>query len=139
MPSTGLTSGNNVKLFKSGVMVGCARSVTFNATADQLSAACKEDGEYTKTIAGSKSWTLELEGAWIPDATIDLFDWAADFKANTELIVSFGTNLAGDKQITGKVRVTSFSAAGPENALATYNVTLSGQGEFNVITLVSPY
>lgn len=116
-----------VEVFISGsnTLVAGQRGLTLPKTAENLDATSKDESGWTKTIGGTRAWDIELDGLLIyEDAGQDYL--LTSFKNNTSLTVQI-TRPDG-KVWKGDARITAHEEAMPYNDVATFKVTLKGEG-----------
>jgi len=112
----------------------CLNSVTLDTTGDDIDTSSKCTGDWTSTLNGRKGWSLGAEAQIIPGTpdtgTVSFNHYFALWKAGTafDAMIAKGP-LAEDIIVRGTVRITSLPASFPDNDVATWTMTLTGQGE----------
>lgn len=111
----------------------CLTSNGWQATGDQIDTSSKCTGEYSTSIQGRKGWTMSGEGQAIPGVTdtatasfnklFTLWKSGATFDAQ---MINIDDE---DDIIRGSVRITALEKTAPDDAVTTFTVTLTGQGE----------
>lgn len=119
------------------------RGASISRSAETVDVTSKDDGLWASSIAGYRSWSIDVDGAWIEgDAMLKAVDDA--FKNGTPLEIAIFMNLErsgqGDsatftakEKYEGEVYVTDFSFDLPYDDLTSYSMTLQGTGELKRI------
>lgn len=114
------------------------RGATLTRSAETIDTTSKDDGLWASAIAGYRSWSIDVEGAWLEgDERLKALDTA--FTAGTPIKVAvlmntgaegtaYGT-LKAKESYTGEAYITDFSYELPYDDLASYSMTLQGNGE----------
>lgn len=113
----------------------CLTTNGWQASGDEIDTSSKCTGGWASSIAGRKGWTITGEGqaiAGTTDTGTASFDkmfalWKAGTTFNVEM---YNTDPdLEDDIIRGPVRITALEKTAPDNAVTTFNVTFTGQGE----------
>lgn len=128
-----IIAGKDVFLYKGTIIVGCATSASLTCNAELLEAACKSSGGWGESVAGTKTWSMSLEGVYkIYDGAdvatnVSVTDWWTNLNNDETVSVKFGTATTGDMVWSGTAFVTSWELTGAD-AAATYSLELTGTG-----------
>ena len=114
------------------------RGATLSRTAETIDTTSKDDGLWASAIAGYRSWSIEVEGAWLEgDERLKALDQAFTNGTPVKVAVlmnagsegtAYGT-LKAKESYTGEAYITDFSYELPYDDLASYSMTLQGNGE----------
>lgn len=113
------------------VKVAGQRGGTFNRSKDMLDATSKDSGSMKNNEYGLGEWTIEGDGLLIEDdagylALEDAFD------LDKKVLVRWST-AAGNKY-EGSALINELSNEAPYDDLATYSVSLTGDGDYAKVT-----
>lgn len=118
----------------SGKAITGQRNATLNRSAETIDATSKDGDLWAEAVAGFKSWSIDCDGAWAEgDEVLGALNEA--FVGSTPVEVQIFMNVTGEagsykakETYTGTAFVTEFSYDLPYDDLATYSMTLSGNG-----------
>lgn len=125
----------NLVLFKIGetgseAVLACSTSSSLTLNEEDIVASCKDGDQWTSSIGGNKSATIETSGLYGDPATTD-FDKLADLIITGPNLVDFvfGTETAGSTVYKGQLRLSSTNCTADDNALGTYSGSFNSVGE----------
>ncbi len=108
--------------------VACQRGVTVTINSDNPDATCKQDDGYTHLLYGKRSFEISADAlqSFTEDADMSiLFDY---YENRTPINFSVANPLFTDVYFTGEALITSIEANSPMEDVATYSITLQGDG-----------
>lgn len=112
-----------------GETILCTTSATLNITNEETETSCKDNGGAYTAIPGRTNWSVQIQGNIIYDNAYGVRDLAklVVSKATTEMV--FGNLSNPDDPVwTGDCFISSYSESAPNNAVATWDVTLTPRG-----------
>lgn len=113
-------------------LLGGQRNATLNRSAETIDATSKDtEGNWMESIAGFKSWGIEMEAAYVADdAAYKVLEDAYLKGDNVYVLIIFGqpSNESVGNAMTGEATITDFPIEVPYNDLVTYSLTLTGSG-----------
>ena len=113
-------------------LLGGQRNATLNRSAETIDATSKDtEGNWMESIAGFKSWGVEMEAAYVADdAAYKVLEDAYLKGDNVYVLIIFGqpTDSSTGNAMTGEATITDFPIEVPYNDLVTYSLTLTGSG-----------
>lgn len=114
--------------------VVCLTSNGFDGTTSEIDTTSKCSGSWGTSLDGQKGWTLTGEGN-----AVALTGGEEALKANQNEVFKlwrsgeeFWAAMFDEELISvryGRARITSYSDSAPNNAVKTFSLTLTGQGE----------
>jgi len=111
----------------------CLTSNGFSSSGDRIDTSSKCTGGWEKSIDGRKGWTMTAEAQKIPGTpdtgTMSFNHYFALWKAGTTFAAQLVNVDDEDDIIRGDVAITSIDNTAPDNDVATWTMTLTGQGE----------
>jgi hypothetical protein len=119
------------------VPFGCARSITFNMTADTIGKSTIGSGNWKEYEVVVKGWDFTIEGLIYLDMTGVLITptvydfWNAMEPITIEFLVTNGTT---EVQYSGEALITNVSTNGNVNNNSSLNITGLGTGELLLST-----
>ena len=117
---------------KKADLLGGQRNATLNRSAETIDATSKDtEGNWMESIAGFKSWGIEMEAAYVADdAAYKVLEDAYLKGDNVYVLIIFGQPSEGSvgNAMTGEATITDFPIEVPYNDLVTYSLTLTGSG-----------
>lgn len=135
--------GHNFRAFVDGVGAGHAESCAYSLTIDSKELSDKdvdpgstEPGAVAVTL-GKKRLEIKVTAfVWESDngstaATGGYRDILTKAMNGTEVEFLFGTNVAGDTQLTGNGYITNFEGTGDDGSEAKYSFTIKSNGTFS--------
>lgn len=134
--ATNRTSGNLLGLQIDGEFIACEMSCDFNFETELLDASPIDAGRWKAYLQGARSWSISLNagllmrmvGAGLPTVL-------NAFLTGETMNITFRTKLNDEIPnliISGQVHVQNGGISSSVNTLATWNVTLQGNGAFTV-------
>jgi len=118
----------------------CLTSNGWEASGDDIDTSSKCTGDWSTTIPGRKGWSLTGEGnaiAGTPDAGTASFNhYFALWKAGTTFEAQMVNEDDETDVIHGPVRISALSKTAPDNAVTTFSITFTGQGEPLITAIV---
>lgn len=128
MATTGTFNGKLIGVYVDGTLIGCATSGTLRVEADEIDATCKDSDAWGNNLIGRRSWGMDVDALVKLDATEGLEE-SIDYILNeTTVTLKFSTEVTGDTYWTGSAIATSVEANAPNNEVASWSVSFSGQG-----------
>jgi len=128
MATTGSFNGKLIGVYVDGTLIGCATSGTLRVEADTIDATCKDSSSWGVSLIGQRSWSMDVDALIKFDATEGLEE-SIDYILNeTEVVLKFSTEVAGDTYWTGTAVASSVEANGPNNEVASWSVSFAGKG-----------
>lgn len=122
--------GLDVLIYAGDKAVGGSKNCSLKMESETIDASYKgaEPAGWGISIAGSKSWSCDLDGAVIVD-DLGYKELVDAFMGGTEVTVAFknGT-LSPTVHFEGKAYVTSFEMGADFSDVLTYSLSLSGAG-----------
>ena len=127
------------------------RGATLSRTAETIDTTSKDDGLWASAIAGYRSWSVEVEGAWLEgDERLKALDQAFTNGTPINVAILMNANTPGKGRVggtygeytakesyTGEAYITDFSYELPYDDLASYSMTLQGNGELKRVDSLS--
>lgn len=110
--------------------VGGQKTASLKRSAEEIDASCKTSGGWKTTLAGQKSWSLDMESVVVQDNTgKEALDYA--YENGVQVHIKLEENVGG--AATGNVfhgwaAVTDYSLDAPQDDVTTISATLSGAG-----------
>lgn len=135
MAAGDILKGKDLRIKIAGETVYHATECSFSTTRDFDEIATKDtDGK--KSTPGSFGWTLSTSALVANKATAstqnDTKSILDAYKAGDIVAVEFTTDVEGDIIITGNAYLASCNITASVGSSATYDVSLTGDGEFTV-------
>lgn len=131
------------------VYFDCQTDLTFETSADiTTDEACKPnpsepwtDANFTTSTVNSKSWTasgtFRATDANVANQNTVLQEFKSGASGLLEIFTFDGANtpLAYDTVISGEAIISSISLNGPVDGNATYDISFTGNGDYDIVTL----
>jgi hypothetical protein len=138
MPIANKILGANVFLYYDGDLIGCAKSMTVNATRKELDVTCSDSGENEQAVVGKAKYTWDIDILWRQASGNDIgvnvtaYDLVKDFQAGTEVTIidKNSTLSAGEEVYTGVGFLTSFKKSAVVDSVESFTCS----GFFNTFT-----
>lgn len=109
--------------------IACQRGVNVTITSDNPDATCKQDNGYTALLYGKRSFEISADALQSFNENMDL-ELLFDYYTNrTPINFSIANDLFSDIYFTGEALITSIEANSPMEDIATYTITLQGDGQ----------
>lgn len=129
MPKTILPThrGFDAKIYINDIEVGGQQNAQLNRTANIINITNKITGEWERSIAGTRSWTLTCSGMKIQGAAAyELLQTAFNNGEQVNIVMT-------DENITyaGSAIISSFPIVANYNDAYLYNIVFKGVGELN--------
>lgn len=106
-------------------LIGGQRGASLSRTADEIDVSSKSNDGWKATLAGLKSWNIDLDGLLLlNDDGVDALELA--FNKGQKVFLKF--EYPNKKYRTGWAAVTDFSCETPHDGEASLKGTLSGNG-----------
>jgi predicted secreted protein len=143
--NTGIIEGQDLVLYVSGSAVAHSTTCTLSPTVETRERISKDTGKYKTKVAGLIDWEVSAD-ALACYGTTNYMALYLLMIARTPLAVKFQGRAAvdaldnwipeatGDKYYTGNAIITSMPMTAPNNADATFSITLSGTGTLTQAT-----
>lgn len=114
-------------------LIACATSGTFSGSLEVIDATTKDNDGQREVLPGGLTWSMTCEGMVQFDITttngsLDLFDLWQD---KTQIRVAWTTGQQGDYMYFGLGYITTFEESAGLNEVATFSVTIEGDGAIN--------
>jgi hypothetical protein len=136
-----LIRGENISISMNGEILSCWRSSTLQIQTDLIGKSTIGSGNWKEFEAVVNSWTVSGEGQIWQSVTFSIHDATALQVALTVVTVLFlliekdeSGNVIGAVYYAGDAIITSTQQTGNVNDLASFNISLQGTGELQIIT-----
>lgn len=107
------------------VLIGGQRGLSLSRQADEIDVSSKTSGGWKDTLAGLKSWSIDLDGLLLlNDDGVDTLEYA--FIAGKKVFLKM--QYPNKRYRTGWCSITDFSNEAPHDGEASLKGTLSGSG-----------
>lgn len=107
------------------VLIGGQRGLSLSRQADEIDVSSKTSGGWKDTLAGLKSWSIDLDGLLLlNDDGVDTLEYA--FIAGSKVFLKM--QYPNKRYRTGWCSITDFSNEAPHDGEASLKGTLSGSG-----------
>lgn len=119
-------------------IVASSTSATFTGELETIDATSKDEDGARKILVSATSWSIQAEGLVQYDDTTDKVRSAELFTIwnnKTKVRVAWSTGKDGDTYYWGDAYLTSYEETAGLNEVATYSVTLEGDGAINTATV----
>lgn len=121
---TNLNKSVNVALYLDNIPLGGQQNATITRQAEMIDITNKINDDWTKNLAGKKSWSIQCSGLYvIDDKAFALLEDA--FMNNKSITVTIPI---GNYRLTGKALITDFPLSAIFNKEFKYNIRLLGTG-----------
>lgn len=136
MATTGTFNGKLIGVYIDDVLIGCATSGTLRIEAESIDATCKDSDAWGSSIAGRRSWSMDVDALVKYDATEGLEQSIDNILADATVTLKWSTEVTGDVYYTGTAITTSVEINAPNNEVASWSVSFAGQGAITKGTVV---
>ena len=121
---TNLNKSINVALYLDNIPLGGQQNATITRQAEMIDITNKINDDWTKSLAGKKSWSIQCSGLYvIDDRAFSLLENA--FMNNQSIKVSISV---GNNTLSGNALITDFPLRAIFNKEFKYNIRLLGTG-----------
>lgn len=121
---TNLNKSINVALYLDNIPLGGQQNATITRQAEMIDITNKINDDWTKSLAGKKSWSIQCSGLYvIDDRAFSLLENA--FMNNQPIKVSISV---GNNTLSGNALITDFPLSAIFNKEFKYNIRLLGTG-----------
>ena len=121
---TNLNKSINVALYLDNIPLGGQQNATITRQAEMIDITNKINDDWTKSLAGKKSWSIQCSGLYvIDDRAFSLLENA--FMNNQSIKVSISV---GNNTLSGNALITDFPLSAIFNKEFKYNISLLGTG-----------
>ena len=121
---TNLNKSINVALYLDNIPLGGQQNATITRQAEMIDITNKINDDWTKSLAGKKSWSIQCSGLYvIDDRAFSLLENA--FMNNQSIKVSISV---GNNTLSGNALITDFPLSAIFNKEFKYNIHLLGTG-----------
>lgn len=121
---TNLNKSINVALYLDNIPLGGQQNATIIRQAEMIDITNKINDDWTKSLAGKKSWSIQCSGLYvIDDRAFSLLENA--FMNNQSIKVSISV---GNNTLSGNALITDFPLSAIFNKEFKYNIRLLGIG-----------
>lgn len=135
MPAGDIIKGKDLRIKVGGETVYHATECSFSTTRELESLATKDTTGNISTV-GNYEWSLSTSALVANQAAAssqnDTKILMDAYTAGNTVAVEFATETTGDIIITGNCYLSSVNITAPVNGNATFDVTLTGDGDFTV-------
>lgn len=111
----------------------CLKSAGWEASGDDIDTSSKCSGDWSTSIPGRKSWSFTGEGnaiAGTADASTASFNHYFALWKSGDIFEAQMVNVNDNTDIIhGPVRISALSKTAPDNDVASFSITFTGQGE----------
>lgn len=140
MANTGVVQGQDFMLYIGGVPVAHSQTCTLSPTVEVRDRISKDTGKYKTKVAGLIDWEVSSDALACYGA-VNYFDLYATMILRAAVVVKFSGRAVGDGTenytaeveddfyYTGNAIITAMPMSAPNNADATFSITLAGTGE----------
>ena len=119
---TNLNKSINVALYLDNIPLGGQQNATITRQAEMIDITNKINDDWTKSLAGKKSWSIQCSGLYvIDDRAFSLLENA--FMNNQSIKVSISV---GNNTLSGNALITDFPLSAIFNKEFKYNIRLLG-------------
>lgn len=122
--------GMKVKLFvkdaKTGKVLAGQKNASLSQSAETIDSTSKDTaGNWTESVPGFKSWSIDAEGAYVlDDAAYQTLQTAFLNSENVDVYLEFPSGL----KYEGNATITDFSLDFPYDDLTTWSMSFTGNG-----------
>lgn len=131
MATTGTVLAKNMAMYWTGsdTVLTCQTNASISMSTNMFETTCKDSGAWAEPRPGTKSWTASGEANLAFDATYGIDDLFPLWYNQTEVTVTFQTDVAGDTKYTGSGYISSLEITSNGNDEAvTFSYQLDGAG-----------
>lgn len=121
-------------------IVASSTSGTFSGELETIDATSKDEDGARKILVSATSWSISAEGLVQYDDSTDKVRSAELFTLwnnKTKIRVAWSTGVDGDTYYWGDAYITSYEESAGLNEVATYSVTIEGDGAINTATVAA--
>lgn len=121
-------------------IVASSTSGTFSGELETIDATSKDQDGARQILVSAISWSIQAEGLVQYNDTTDKLRSAelfAIWKAKTKIRVAWSTGVDGDTYYWGDGYIVSYEEQAGVNEVATFSVTIEGDGGINTETVAS--
>lgn len=121
---TNLNKSINVALYLDNIPLGGQQNATITRQAEMIDITNKINDDWTKSLAGKKSWSIQCSGLYvIDDRAFSLLENAFMNNQSIKVSISVGNNI-----LSGDALITDFPLSAIFNKEFKYNIRLLGTG-----------
>lgn len=121
---TNLNKSINVALYLDNIPLGGQQNATITRQAEMIDITNKINDDWTKSLAGKKSWSIQCSGLYvIDDRAFSLLENAFMNNQSIKVSISVGNNI-----LSGNALITDFPLSAIFNKEFKYNIRLLGTG-----------
>lgn len=141
MAAGDIIKGKNLRIKLDGETVYHATECSFSTTME-LEGIATKDTNGNKQTPGNYEWSLSTNALVANKATAstqnDTLSILTQYQTGALIPVEFTTDVEGDIMITGNCYIASCNITAPTSGSATYDVALTGDGDFTVVAVPAP-
>lgn len=121
---TNLNKSINVALYLDNIPLGGQQNATITRQAEMIDITNKINDDWTKSLAGKKSWSIQCSGLYvIDDRAFSLLENAFMNNQSIKVSISVSNNI-----LSGNALITDFPLSAIFNKEFKYNIRLLGTG-----------
>ena len=121
---TNLNKSINVALYLDNIPLGGQQNAIITRQAEMIDITNKINDDWTKSLAGKKSWSIQCSGLYvIDDRAFSLLENAFMNNQSIKVSISVGNNI-----LSGNALITDFPLSAIFNKEFKYNIRLLGTG-----------
>lgn len=120
-----MNKGIDLLLSVNGIKLGGQLNATLNRTMSPINVTNKINGDWEKSLSGTKSWNIVCSGLVVKDEEA-FRQLEESFNAGTAVEVHLSDN---NRTYEGTALITKFPVAAPYNTNFSYSITLLGISE----------
>lgn len=140
MPAGSIVKGRNLRIKVADNTVYHATECSFSSTLEMEAIATKDTDGNVQT-PGNYEWSLSTSALVAVKETgssqNDTYSIMEKYLAKEVIAVEFTTDVAGDIILSGNAYLSSCNITAPVNGSATYDVTITGDGDLTLDRIAS--
>lgn len=146
--NTGVIQGQDFVLYVGGTAIAHSTSCTFSPSAETRPRISKDTGGFNAKVGGLRDWECSAEALACYDGN-SYFSLLALLQAQSPVTIKFAGRVTdnsgyftpeavGDKYIQASGIITQLPLTAPNNADATFSITIAGAEDFEIKTVTAP-
>ena len=128
MASVGPMNGTAVLLYDGATAIGYGTSIGLNLSRSPIDVSSKNSAGWKESIYGQGSGSFDFEGVFTEDSTVSFSTLYTKLAAKTTITAKWASAVAGDKNYSASVLLTSLSQSGPMEDKITFSATFEITG-----------
>lgn len=136
MPTTGKFNGTAIGIYHGSNLIGSARSKSLSVNNSLIDTTTSDSSGWEENLAGLKGWTMNIEGLFTLDDTVNGEEIFADLVAGTAVTFKFSSEVSGDTYWTGTGRFESLELGAEYEGNVTFSASIKGSGSLTTATVV---